>query len=213
MSSSMNTTNPVNRLTQQGDESFHLDPLHSHTHPGDARVEHCHPHGHLHAVHSLEDIDTRIATAKALCERQGVRFTALRQAVYRLILSANRPIGAYDLISALQTHRQSLTSKGESLGNVAPPTIYRSLEFLLTQGLIHQLNSMSAYVPCCHPRASHNAAFLICQNCQAVQEYSSLPIDELLSFAKNDANFAVQKSIIELNGICHHCQGVSAPST
>lgn len=159
---------------------------------------------HLHSVHD-ENIEERVQNAITLCEAQGVRFTPLRQAVYRLILSAQKPVGAYDLINALQNSREYTQDSDKPL-NIAPPTIYRSLEFLLSQGLVHQLNSMSAYVPCCHPRASHNAAFLICQNCKSVQEYSSLPIDDLMDFAKHDAKFLVNKSIIELNGLCQNCQ-------
>ncbi|MDO5651168.1 MAG: transcriptional repressor [Moraxella sp.] len=182
----------------------HSQHLHQHA---DANSHNVHTCGdcHLHTVHSA-DVETRLQYAQSLCEAQGVRFTPLRQAVYRLILTAGKPIGAYDLISALQNSRKQSHEDSLSLGNVAPPTVYRSLEFLLAQGLIHQLNSLSAYVPCCHPRASHNAAFLICQNCQQVQEYSSLPIDDLLNFAKQDAQFYVQKSIIELRGLCHECR-------
>ena len=161
-------------------------------------------HAHHCALHDYQptDIAQRLADAEAQCESAGARFTPLRRDVYRLILSATHPIGAYELISALEAVRRD----AGDYSKVAPPTIYRSLEFLLAQGLIHQLNSINAYVPCCHPRAEHAAAFFICQRCHKVQESSNPPVEALLAFSREQANFLVQQSIIELKGLCHDCQ-------
>ncbi|MBF0659347.1 transcriptional repressor [Psychrobacter sp. NG25] len=173
---------------------------------------------HLHDAQDFtpHDVLERLAAAKEQCRLNGSRFTALRQQIYQLILEANKPIGAYDLIAQLQSMRLSDASNSdetkEHLGkrqtkkNVAPPTVYRSLEFLLSEGLIHQLTSINAYVPCCHPRAQHTAAFLICGQCQRVQECSSLPVQEMMSFAEQDVGFVVEHSVIELRGRCQACQ-------
>lgn len=158
---------------------------------------------HHCSVHQ-DDIDTRLDHAKSLCESLGGRFTALRQEVYRLILTSNKPLGAYDLISQLQEMRKNALSDKKI--NVAPPTVYRSLEFLLSFGLIHQLNSINAFIPCCHPRQNHAAAFLICEHCQSVEECSNVPINEMISFSQKDAGFVVKKSVIELLGCCARCR-------
>ena len=174
---------------------------------------------HLHDVQDFtpHDITERLIEAKEQCSLSGARFTALRQQIYQLVLEANKPIGAYDLITQLQQMRSSesdsdeqpsakSSSKKQAPKNVAPPTVYRSLEFLLSEGLIHQLTSINAYVPCCHPRAQHTAAFLICSQCQRVQECSSLPVQEMMSFAEQDVGFVVARSVIELSGLCQVCQ-------
>jgi len=183
---------------------------------------------HLHDVQDLtpHDVHERLAAAKEHCRLNGARFTPLRQQIYQLVLEADQPVGAYDLITQLQQMRlstpddintQKVTSsptlsvdtkktKKQSPKNVAPPTVYRSLEFLLSEGLIHQLTSINAYVPCCHPRAQHTAAFLICDQCQRVQECSSLPVQEMMSFAEQDVGFVVERSVIELSGRCQACQ-------
>lgn len=168
---------------------------------------------HLHEVQHFtsNDIAERLTAALEQSRLRGVRFTQLRQQIYQLILQANKPVGAYDLITKLQQVRLSETdstshSKQSLSKNVAPPTVYRSLEFLLEEGLIHQLTSINAYVPCCHPRAEHTAAFLICQQCQKVQECSSLPVQEIMSFAEQDVGFKVARSVIELSGRCQACQ-------
>lgn len=150
------------------------------------------------------DIPTQLACAKTRCEQNGVRFTALRQDIYELILQASKPLGAYDLIYALQNRRNQNSTK--SSVNIAPPTVYRSLEFLLAQGLIHKLSSINAYVPCCHPRQAHVAAFLICENCHSVQEFSNLPVNEIIDYGQGYAQFQVNKSMIELSGLCRDCQ-------
>lgn len=159
------------------------------------------PNHHCH-VHSHGSIDKRLNQAKTLCQEAGGRFTALRENVYRLILSAGRPLGAYDLINMLQQERLNTNQKS----NVAPPTVYRSLDFLLEFGLIHQLNSINAYIPCCHPRQEHAAVFLICQICERVQELSNPPISQMIEFSQSQLDFAVKKSMIELSGTCHDCQ-------
>lgn len=171
---------------------------------------------HLHDVQDFtpHDITERLAAAKEQCGLSGARFTALRQQIYQLVLEANKPIGAYDLITQLQQMRlsesgsqdQESPPKKQTVKNVAPPTVYRSLEFLLSEGLIHQLTSINAYVPCCHPRAQHTAAFLICEQCQRVQECSSLPVQEMMGFAEQDIGFVVARSVIELSGLCQTCQ-------
>ena len=167
---------------------------------------------HLHDVQqsTAQAIAQRLASAKEDCRQRGVRFTLLRQQIYQLVLAANQPVGAYDLITQLQQIRLLETAaagaKRQPPKNVAPPTVYRSLEFLLSEGLIHQLTSINAYVPCCHPRAQHTAAFLICAQCQRVQECSSLPIQEMMNFAEQDVGFKVARSVIELSGCCQSCQ-------
>ena len=166
---------------------------------------------HLHDVQHFtpHDVAERLKAAKEQSQLRGVRFTPLRQQIYALVLQANKPVGAYDLITQLQQLRLKLTNENannQAQKNVAPPTVYRSLEFLLSEGLIHQLTSLNAYIPCCHPRARHTAAFLICEHCQRVQECSSLPVQEMMSFAEQDVGFIVAHSVIELTGRCQNCQ-------
>ena len=164
---------------------------------------------HAHDVQDFtpQDVTKRLQAAKEQSHLRGVRFTPLRQQIYELVLQANKPVGAYDLITQLQQMRLSDNdNEPDGIKNVAPPTVYRSLEFLLSEGLIHQLTSINAYVPCCHPRAQHTAAFLICEQCQRVQECSSLPVQEMMSFAEQDIGFTVARSVIELSGRCQACQ-------
>lgn len=142
-------------------------------------------------------IESRVALAKASCVEKGVRFTPLREQIYRFILQANKPIGAYDLLAQLQ----ALSDKP-----VAPPTVYRSLDFLLEYGFIHQLNSTKAFFACCEPDAQHVAAFFICQCCGDVQEFSHSPLYTVLNQVAETADFTIHSSVIEISGLCQRCR-------
>lgn len=157
----------------------------------------CTEHQHI----DESTIEQKLQMVKTTCENQGIRFTSLRAQVYRLILQAGKPIGAYDLLAKLQQ---------KSDKTLAPPTVYRSLDFLLDNGFIHQLNSTKAFFACCQPDGQHVAAFLICQECGDVQEFSHQPIDTMLVNVAEQANFAIKSSVIELSGICQKCRSHSS---
>lgn len=137
-----------------------------------------------------------IAQVEQQCRQDGVRLTPLRREVLALVLSAKKPIGAYDLLAQL----------GREGRPAAPPTVYRSLDFLMEQGCIHRLASINAYLPCCHPAHRHQSVFLICTVCQHTEE---LPLDSLaqpLQVLTAQQQFKVQHSLIELSGLCQDCQ-------
>lgn len=159
----------------------------------------CHDHSHdVHAVHRLpSEIAARESTMQQQCHARGVRLTPLRLAVFRLILQAEKPIGAYDLLAQLSQ------KDGRA---AAPPTVYRSLDFLLAQGFIHRLASINAYIPCCHPREGHHAAFLICQHCQKVSEAAAPELLSALQQVAMQGQFVVQHTLIEMSGLCMACQ-------
>lgn len=146
---------------------------------------------------SSEQIEQRVTATKLACQQQGLRFTPLREQVFRLILQSPIPIGAYDLLAQLQ----QLQAKP-----VAPPTVYRGLDFLLNHGFIHQLSSSNAFFACCQPDDKHIAAFLLCKTCGNVQEFSHSPIDTVVQQVAKDCDFSIQTTVIELLGICAHCR-------
>ena len=53
----------------------------------------------------------------------------------------------------------------------APITVYRALEFLRENGLVHRIESRNAFVACVHNHAAGDlVVFLICERCGAVGE-------------------------------------------
>ena len=82
------------------------------------------PHDHSRCVsHAL-------AEAEAICARQGLRLTTLRKRVLELVWASHKPLGAYDILGVLSE---------EDGRRAAPPTVYRALDFLLENGLVHRI--------------------------------------------------------------------------
>lgn len=134
--------------------------------------------------------------AAALCERRGARLTALRRQVLALVLEAERPVGAYDLLERLQGQRRG----------AAPPTVYRALEFLMEHGLIHKVERLSAFVGCpVHDHHAHAAQFLICGGCGTVQELEDATVRDALARAAGARGFAISGVTIEAEGRCAAC--------
>lgn len=138
----------------------------------------------------------------AACDRRGVRLTELRRQVLGLVLDSAKPAGAYELLEKLRPHHRS----------AAPPTVYRALDFLLEQGLIHKVERLSAFVGCLHGVEEHDdevhhhaAQFLICRRCGQVTELNDLEIGRALVRAARGWGFALNHSTVEAEGVCEAC--------
>lgn len=136
-----------------------------------------------------------VARAERLCAARGQRFTELRRQVLRLIAEADRPVGAYDLIARLGAER----------ARVAPPTVYRALDFLAAQGLIHRVHSQNAVVVCRAAGAPHSAALLICARCGRVREVPCTALEHHVVEHAADHDFAVDTVAVEVRGRCAAC--------
>ena len=144
-----------------------------------------------------------LARAEQICEQRGARLTDLRRQVLGLILDADGPVGAYDLLDRLRAHR----------GGAAPPTVYRALDFLQEQGLVHRVERFSAFVGCIEGQPhAHAAQFLICRTCHAVLEMDDHELSGALAAAASRAGFALGTATIEAEGLCAVCSG-AAPVT
>jgi Fur family transcriptional regulator, zinc uptake regulator len=147
--------------------------------------------------------------AGAICDARGARLTALRRDVLGLILEAETPAGAYDLLDRLRRTR----------GNAAPPTVYRALDFLCEQGLVHRVERLAAFVGCVAqpdpeeapaPHAhTHAAQFLICRGCGRAIELDDAALAHALAAAAARHGFAVSAATIEAEGLCAACAAVA----
>lgn len=137
-----------------------------------------------------------VERAERLCAHRGQRFTPLRRRVLELIAAADRPLGAYDIKDRLAVER----------GPVAPPTVYRTLDFLDAQGLVHRIHSRNAYVVCARADAPHDAELLICRKCGRVEEIPCRILTEHLEEHAAAAGFAVERIAVEVVGVCADCR-------
>jgi Fur family zinc uptake transcriptional regulator len=89
---------------------------------------------------------------------------------------------------------------------VAPPTIYRALEFLDGQGLIHRIHSRNAYIVCCQAEAPHSAELLLCRVCGRVVEVPCVAMERHLVEHAASVGFAVERVVVEVIGVCRACR-------
>lgn len=142
-------------------------------------------------------IDAALDAALVACARKGHQLTDLRSHVLRLILAAEGPSTAYQLLDRLKEHR----------ANATPPTIYRVLDFLVQEHLIHKVERLNAFVPCAevnHARA-HPVQFLICRQCGTVAEIEDAAVSEALEHAAHGKGFHTGHATVEVEGTCAHC--------
>lgn len=134
--------------------------------------------------------------AKLVCHDKGVRFTTIREKVFRLLAGTQTGVGAYDLLEQLK----------QTEPNAKPATIYRALDFLAELGFIHKIESTNAFMLCHHFEHSHPVQLLICDSCGHVEELHSLKIGHELNSQASELGFEVKNQTIEARGLCKKCQ-------
>lgn len=150
-------------------------------------------------------IDTALASARRVCSERGARLTPLREAVLQLIWQSHKPLGAYALLEQLSA--QTAPGAGQKL---APPTVYRALEFLREQGLVHRIDSLNAFIGCQHPQEPHQRFFLICRECATAVEIISEPLTSAIGSVADAAQFAHEGASVEITGLCSSCRSGAA---
>ncbi len=140
-------------------------------------------------------VEDALGAADELCLSRGVNLTPIRRRVLELVWTGHTAVKAYDIIDAYSEDRAP-----------RPPTVYRALEFLMKQGLVHRIESLNAFVGCDHPAAGHDSHFLICEDCSSVTELDAAPIRRMLKSEADSAGFAVARQTIEVRGLCANCQ-------
>lgn len=137
--------------------------------------------------------DRREDALRALA-RQGERQTSLRRDVLDALHHAGKPVGAYDLFDLLKAGGRAS----------APPAVYRVLDFLVGQGLVHKLHSQSVYAACLDAAHAHDCCFLTCESCGSITEITHAATAELL--ASLHAGGARPRHLtIEAEGLCPQC--------
>jgi Fur family zinc uptake transcriptional regulator len=120
----------------------------------------------------------------------------MRRQVLEALLASHKPLGAYDIID-----RAALGSRP------APVTVYRALDLLIEQGLVHRIESRNAFIACVNNHSIDDlVVFLICERCGAVGESASATVAQTLKNASRAAGFTPKSPVIEIGGICAHCR-------
>lgn len=140
-------------------------------------------------------VRSALRDAEHHCGKRGLRLTPIRRRVLELIWQSHRPSGAYGLLEQLAAdgHKPS------------PPTVYRALDFLLGNGLIHRVSSRNAFVGCTRPGEQHRAQIFICDRCGIAIEQSDPTLDLRISHKAKDLHFQIRELTVEVAGVCLRC--------
>lgn len=108
---------------------------------------------------------------------------------------AKEPMSAYDILDRVR-----------NAGISHPPTVYRALNDLMQKGMVHRLQSRSAFIACDHGGCDGKFAFAICRQCGKVVEIPLSDDDQsaLLGLAPNA--IAPEQVTLEIAGLCKACR-------
>ena len=148
----------------------------------------------------MNSVESIIQHAEQHCALHGSRLTQKRKQVLTGLVKSNKALSAYELIDFCKQEY------GESLPAMS---VYRILDFLESELLVHKLNLANKYVACMHISCDHAHAvpqFLICKNCSIVKEITveESTISDLGNTVKG-AGYQLLSPQIELNCLCDNC--------
>ncbi|CAB3797378.1 hypothetical protein LMG28688_04513 [Paraburkholderia caffeinitolerans] len=180
---------------------------------------HDHPHDHDRAHEALgqgaggvngvaggiagiagASLESALAMAETYCRERGEKLTPIRRKVLELLLASGRATKAYSLLDEMrQIHPGS-----------APPTVYRALDFLLSAGLIHRIESINAFAVCHDLTQCQHGILVVCQQCGNVTELHEPKLRQALVAQIEAAGYRLSGDGIELKGVCAQCQTADA---
>lgn len=143
--------------------------------------------------------------AEQNCKNHGSRLTTKRKQVLSLLVQTSKALSAYDLIDLFTKEN------GEKIPAMS---VYRILNFLEAEHLVHKLKLANKYIACSHITCQHEHGvpqFLICSVCNAVKEITvnKSTINELTDNVEK-AGFKLVSPQLEINCICNNCLATAA---
>jgi len=112
---------------------------------------------------------------------------------------AGEPMSAYAILDHVR-----------NTGISHPPTVYRALNDLMKKGMVHRLESRSAFVACGHSGCDGRFAFAICRSCDKVIEIPLGKKEQTRLLGLAPAGLAPEQVTLEIAGLCEACQPTPA---
>lgn len=142
-------------------------------------------------------VAAQLETAQALCEQRGSRLTPIRRRVLEILLEQGRSVKAYELLELIRDDQAA----------AAPPTVYRALDFLVDEGLVHRLDAINAWAACHDAAGAPHDLLVVCTSCGSVAELSDPALTRSLADKVAQAGFHLSGHETELRGLCKACEG------
>lgn len=133
-----------------------------------------------------------LSAAEKICDSKGKRLTEPRRRVLACILQSHTPLKAYDIVELIE--------------DIKPMSVYRALDFLASEGFVHRIESLNAYVACMESHCVHeDSQYMICKSCGRVTELHNHAIDDFIAEESSKSGFKLQHKSLELHGLCSDC--------
>ncbi|MDA7747028.1 transcriptional repressor [Psychromonas sp.] len=149
----------------------------------------------------MNNIQNIIDHAEQHCSEHGEKLTEKRKKVLLGLLKSQRALSAYELIEYCKT---------EFNETLPAMSVYRILEFLQQQELVHKLNLANKFVACSHISCDHAHAFsqfLICNQCQKVKEINiNKSILQEIESNIAEADYRLISPHFEMDCLCNECE-------
>jgi len=142
------------------------------------------------------DPSTWVARVEKACQSDGSHLTPLRRRVLDIFSDTAAPLGAYAILEELSRREGK---------HVAPPTVYRTLDFLIERGFVHKIESLNAYAPCEHVGHAHHGMLLICETCGRSEEVEDDDVMRAMAAKAAGSGFRLTRVIVEAKGLCRRC--------
>ncbi len=84
-------------------------------------------------------------------------------------------------------------------------TVYRALDFLQKNQLIHRIASQNSYTACETPEHDHHAQLLLCEKCGNTEEVSIGLLEKALQKMAKLYHFMLSEKPMEIVGTCRKC--------
>ena len=147
-------------------------------------------------------LDSLLRAAEVSCSENGARLTQRRRQVLSALMQSSSPLSAYEVLDLCN----------RSTASAMPAmSVYRILDFLEQQLLVHRLSTSNKYVSCAHITCDHKhfqtTHFLLCEGCSSVEEVDATEeASEALEQMAKTVGFKLTTQQFELPGICTTCQ-------
>jgi Fur family zinc uptake transcriptional regulator len=100
----------------------------------------------------------------------------------------------------------AILDRVREVGIAHPPTVYRALNDLMRKGVVHRLQSRSAFVACGHGGCDGKFAFAICRTCDKVVEISLSDADQAALMGLAPGEITPEQVTLEIAGLCADCR-------
>lgn len=118
------------------------------------------------------------------------KLTPLRERVLGMLRQNKKPMKAYDILKRL---------------HAKPPTVYRTLDYLIQSGRIHKIESSNAFVICKHPNKPHYPQFAVCSECGVTEELNQPELSQAIQQWSRKTKTSIIPHSLEITGVCKGC--------